>query len=115
MAHKGLSPGRPNPWNVVQYGFYLPLSPEAPVVFNGKTVGFILNPGDKPEPFGVTVNGNLHIIIVESPGSVVIILHHTADRYGKPQLIKDLQGNVYLSSAAVHHDQVRKPGKTSHA
>ena len=90
MTHKSLSSGRPDTRNVVQYGFYLPLSPEAPVVFNGKTVGFILNPGDKPEPFGVTVNGNLHIIIVESPGSVVIILHHTAHRNGKSQLIKDL-------------------------
>ena len=45
---------------------------------------------------------------------MVIVLDHTAHGNGKTQLVKDLQGNVYLSSSAVHHDQVREPGKASH-
>ncbi len=98
MAHKGLSPGRPDALDIIQYRSYLPFSPQASVIFNGKAVGLILNPCDKPEAFAVTVNGDLYIIIIKSSGPVVIILYHTAHRNGKPQLIKDLQGNIYLSS-----------------
>ena len=50
------------------------------VKFNGKTVRLILDSGDQAEAFTVCINGNFKIIVIQSSGSVMVILDHTTDR-----------------------------------
>ena len=85
VLHQRLSPGVSDARNVIQHRAHLALAAQAPVVLDGKPVSLILNSGDEPEAFGMPVNGNLHILVIQSPGPVVVILHHAADWNGKPQ------------------------------
>ena len=78
------------------------------MVFDGKPVGLVLDPGDQLKALAVPVNGDLHILVIEAPGPVVIVLDHATDRDGEPQTLQDLQGHVYLAPSAVHHDQIRE-------
>ena len=68
----------------------------------------ILQPRDQLEALGALVNRQLHILIVQPPCPVMVVLHHA--RYGnrQPQLRKDLQRDIHLPSASIHHDDVRK-------
>ena len=82
----------------------LTLASEFPVEGDRKAVGFILDPGDQFEAFGIPVNGQLLVLIVEPTGPVIVVLDHAADRNGKSQILKHLQSDIYLSFAAVHQD-----------
>ena len=44
---------------------------------------------------------------------MVVIFYHTADGNLNLKALKHLQGNVNLSPAAIHHDQIRKSCKAS--
>ena len=83
------------------------------MVLNGKPVCFILDSGNKTEAFRMPVNRNLHVLIVQPPGPVIVIFDHAADRNRKSQLRQNLFCNVYLPPAAIHHQDVREPGKAS--
>ncbi len=105
-AHQRLSPGWPDALDIIQDRADLSLAPEAPVVFDGKPVGLVLDPGDQLKALAVPVNGDLHILVIKAPGPVIIILDHAADRDREPQTLQDLQGHVYLAPSAVHHDHL---------
>lgn len=78
-------------------------------------VCLILDPRHELEALGMAVDGDLNIIIVESPGPVIVILYHAADRNVKLQFAQHTQRDVHLSAAAVHEDQVWEPRKASEA
>ena len=46
-------------------------------------------------------------MIIQTSGTVVVILDHTADRNVDSQFFQYGQGNIHLSTAAVHEDQIR--------
>ena len=43
---------------------------------------------------------------------MIVILHHSGNRYVKSQLFEHFQGGMHLPLSAVHKDYVRKPGKS---
>jgi len=59
---------------------YLCLASQTSVVLDGEPVCLILDPRHELEALGMAVDGDLNIIIVESPGPVIVILYHAADR-----------------------------------
>ena len=79
-----LSSGRSDAWYIIQYRMHLSLSSKLPVILNCKAMCFILNPCDQLKPFRITVDRNLHIIIIQSSRSVIIVLYHTAYRNMDP-------------------------------
>ena len=83
------------------------------MVFDGKTVRLVLDPGDQLKAFGMAVDGDLHILKIQPSGPMAVILHHAADRDVQTQFPKHLKGYVHLAPAAVHHDQIREPGKAA--
>ena len=83
---------------------YLCLAPQTSVVLDGEPVCLILDPRHELEALGMAVDGDLNIIIVESPGPVIVILYHAADRNVKLQFAQHTQRDVHLSAAAVHED-----------
>ena len=91
----------------------LPLAAQGTVVLNGKPVSLVLNPGNQLKALAVSINGNFFILEIQSSGAVLVVLYHTAYRNGKLQFVQHRQGNVYLSSSTVHHNQIREPGKTA--
>ncbi len=93
---------------------YLLLAAQAAVILNGKAVRLILDPRHQPERLGMRIDRQLHILKINAPCPVIIVLHHAADRDIDPQRIQHLKGDVYLPSSAVHHDQVRKTAEASH-
>ena len=60
------------------------------------------------KPSELRVDGNLHIMKIESSGPVIVILYHAADRNVQAQLVQHLQRNIHLAPSAVHHDQIRE-------
>ena len=44
---------------------------------------------------------------------MIIILYHAADRNFQAQFPQNLQSNVYLSTTAIHHQEIRKTGKAA--
>ena len=64
MTHEGLSSGRPDAVNIIQYRMYLALAAELPVILNRKTVGLILDPGNQPERLRGLINRNLLVMII---------------------------------------------------
>ena len=78
------------------------------MVLDGKAVRLILDPCDQLEPLRVGVNRQLDIPKIESPGPVVVILDHSADRDRQPQLPQNILRDVHLPASAIHHDQIRE-------
>ena len=87
------------------------LASEALVVFDGKAVGLVLDPGNEPEGLGMRVYGQLLIPEIKASGPVAVVLYHAADTDGKPQLPEHLLCDVHLSLSAVHQQKIRKSGK----
>ena len=59
------------------------------------------------------IDRKLDIMIIQTSGTVVVILDHTADRNVDFQFFQYGQGNIHLSAAAVHKDQIRELGKAA--
>ena len=57
------------------------------------------------------VDRKFDIMIIQTSGTVVVILDHTADRNVDSQFFQYGQCNIHLSAAAVHEDQIRELGK----
>ena len=74
----------------------------------------VLNPRDEPEAFRADVDRYLDIIVIQTAGTVKIILDHTADRNRNAKLIKDAQGYVDLPTSAIHHDEIRESAEAAH-
>ena len=66
--------------DIIQHGAHLLLAPETPVVLDRKPVRLVLNPGDQLKSFRMAIDWNFHILIIQSPRPVVIILYHATDR-----------------------------------
>ena len=107
-AHKRFSSGCPDSRYIIQNGFHLALTAQRTMIFNRKTMGLILNAGDQFKSFRTAVNGNLFIVEIQPPGSMVIILHHSAHRNRKPKFFQYFQGNIYLSFSTIHQKQIRE-------
>jgi len=91
---------------------YLRFASEASVIFDGKTVGFILQTGDHVKCLSIFRKFHFFIVKIQTSGSVVVILYHAADRNVQMQLVKNLQSNVDLSLTTIHHKDVRIDLKT---
>ena len=50
------------------------------MVLDRKPVRLVLNPGDQLKSFRMAIDWNFHILIIQSPRPVVIILYHATDR-----------------------------------
>ena len=96
FTQKGFPPGITDPRDIIQDRMDLFPAPEGTMVFNGKPMGFILDPGDQTEAFAGCVNRNLHIVEIQASRPMMIILDHTADRDAYPKLIQHLQSDIYL-------------------
>ena len=59
------------------------------------------------------VNGNFHIVEIQSPCTVIVILDHTADWNIQSQFFQHLQTDIYLAASAIHHNDIREACKTS--
>ena len=82
------------------------------MVFNCKTVGFILDPGNELKALAGSVDRKFHVVKIQPSGAVIVVLYHSADRNIQSQFLQDRGGNIDLPPAAVHHDEVGKAGKT---
>ena len=80
FPHQGFSSGFSDSRDIIQQRMYLFLTSQGTVEFDSKTVCLILDPRHELEALGMAVDGDLNIIIVESPGPVIVILYHAADR-----------------------------------
>ena len=78
------------------------------MILDSKPMCLVLDPGDQPETFGMPVNGNFLIIKIQSSGSMMIILYHTAHRNRQFQFIQHFQCNIDLPLSTIHQDQIRK-------
>ena len=87
MPHQCLSPGRAYAVYIIQDRVYLAFAPQLPVIFDGKSVRFVLNPGNQPERLGRFINRYLYVMLVQYPGPMMVILHHAAYWYMQMQLI----------------------------
>ena len=83
------------------------------MILDGKPVGLILHPCYQLESLRTGIDGNLNIIIIQPSRPVMVILDHAADGNGKLKLRKHFQGDIHLSSSAVHHQKIRESGKTA--
>ena len=95
-AHQRFAAGRADPLDIVENRVHLSLATQAAVVLDGEAVRLVLNPRDEPEAFRADVDRYLDIIVIQTAGTVKIILDHTADRNRNAKLIKDAQGYVDL-------------------
>ena len=59
------------------------------------------------------VDRKFDIVIIQTSGTMVVILDHTADRNVDSQFFQYGQRNIHLSAAAVHEDQIRELGKAT--
>ena len=113
MPHQRLSSRWSYAGNLVKNRLYLRLRTQRPMILDRKTVRLVLNPCNQFKSFRARIYGDLHIMIIQPSGAVVVILHHAADGNIQMQFVKHLQCNVDLSSAAIHQKQIRKFRKTS--
>ena len=81
------------------------------MILDGKTVRFILDPGDQFEAFRMGIYREFNVMVIQASGPVVVILDHAADRNVNSQFFQYRQRNIHLSAAAVHEDQIRELGK----
>src|SRR5699024_9443012 len=86
-------------------------APELPVIVDRKSVGFILYPRDQAECLRRPVNGYLHILVIQSSRTMMVIFDHAAYRYVQMQFVQYLKSHVYLALSSVHEDQIRKHSK----
>ena len=77
---------------------HLSLTTQFPVKFYSKSVCLILHSCDQPKPFGIAVDRNLDILIVESSRPMIVIFDHTAYRNGYMKFIQYFQCYINLSS-----------------
>ena len=89
-AHQSLPSCFPDALDVIQHGMYLGLCAQGSVVFNGKPVSLVLDPGDQMKSLGMRVDGDLFILKLKSSRPVVIVLDHTAHGDVKMKLLQDL-------------------------
>ena len=52
-------------------------------------------------------------MIIQTSGTVIVILDHTADRNVDSQFFQYGQRDIHLSAATVHEDQIRELGKAA--
>ena len=57
------------------------------MIFDGKAVRFILDPGDEFEAFAVGIYLDFPVLIIQASRPVVVIFDHAADRDGQAQLL----------------------------
>ncbi len=80
MPHQGFSSGGAHPGDIIQYRFHLSLTVQGSVILNCKAVSLVLDSGDQLEPFRMGVDRKFDIMILQTSGTVVVILVHTAVR-----------------------------------
>ena len=90
IAHQILSSGRADARYILKDRMYLRFASEASVIFDGKTVGLILQTGDHVKCLSIIRKFHFFIVKIQTSGSVVVILYHAADRNVQMQLVKNL-------------------------
>ena len=109
-AHQCLAAHRADAFDIIQDRVYLAFAAQAAVVLDRKAVRLVLNARDQLEAFGVRVDRDFHVVVVEAACAVEIILYHTADRNVDAELLQHPKRDVDLAAAAVHQDQIRGNG-----
>ena len=76
------------------------------MIFYRKSVCFVLNSRNKFKSFTVRINRYLNIIVIKSSRIMVVVFNHSTYRNFKSKLVKYLKCNIYLTTAAIHHNKV---------
>ena len=112
-AQECLPSGGTDAGDLLQHGMGLGLASQIPVEFDGEAVRLVLDPGDQLEAFGMGVDGQFFVVEVEASGAVEVVFYHAANGNIQVKAVQHLQGDVYLPSASVHHQKVRKTAEAA--
>ena len=106
LLHKCFLTRRSDSRDLIQKRLGLVLGSKRFVILYGESVCLVLNPGYQLKSFGMCIDWQLYIVKIQSPGPVVVVLDHAANRYIKSQSIQDLKCDIYLTSSAVHKKEI---------
>ena len=83
------------------------------MILNSKAMRLILNSCHQFKALRPGVNGYLHVLVIQPPCAVIVVLNHSADRNIQMQFLQYLKRNIYLPLTTVHQQQVREFRKAS--